>query len=541
MFPNGIIHNFQITAVGRYGMSTSRCKIPIGYFYGHLVVLPEDIPPEQSPELQAVITTDLDKHLTVLSKLYEDVSCRYSLACSKLKDLLHPYLMSDIPNSSHLSAYMNIIRDKSNCVTDAENSKIFAAYQEAVTYQRQLNMVRSVMCRIEGGINRGQKTRQSNTDLSATCSDKLRTIAESLLDILLSLETSADIDLETCRQLFQGLCISQSSRLQFFTAILLDRSCGRKPYWGGFLADTLAQMFSSSYNVKFPQDRVFILLAYLSRKTPEKSVVLDATLKVIAQVLLPLAQPKNALLAVTVDLTLLGWLLMFLALQLDLARSSMSGSARWDWVSGEMVNKNNVESTSSGLRKKLHKRFMQYKQQLDNLDWTQKIVQSSVQVQALSALSNHAANLTSKLEAAIKNQESFLKKIKQYKSKDSKTGDSENGKGGGGKRRREVPESSSERQNPCLPPRFVDSSHSLAVAKGLLALVLAMDHSCTADLFLLSCKVSCNLAQIKTICNFCLIPVYFLNLRCKWFLGLGYFLVKLKMSATDDLARNNVY
>lgn len=473
-------------------MSTSRCKIPIGYFYGHLIVLPEDIPPEQSADLKNIITTDLDKHLSVLSKLYEDVSCRYSLACSKLKDLLHPYLMSDIPNSSHLSAYMNIIRDKGSCVTDVENSKIFTAYQEAVTYQRQLNMVRSVMYRIEN--SQKSKHEQQTTDLSTTCSDKLRTIAESLLDILLSLETTPEIDLETCRQLFQGLCICQSSRLQFFTAILLDRSCGRKAFWGGFLADTLAQMFSSSYNIKFPQDRVFILLAYLSRKSPEKSVVLDATLKVIAQVLAPLAQPKSTLLAVTVDLTLLGWLLMFLALQLDLARNSVASGTRWDWVSGEMAGKGNVENSNSGLRKKLQKRFMQYKQQLDNLDWTQKIVQSSVQVQALSALSNHAANLTTKLEAAIKNQENFLKKIKQYKTKDgngSKAGDggSENGKSGG-KRRRELPESSGERQNPCLPPRFVDSSHSLAVVKGLLALILGMDHSCSADLFLLSCKVS---------------------------------------------------
>lgn len=115
-------------------MSTSRCRIPTGYFYGHLVILPEDIPPEQSVELQNILTTDLDKHLTVLSKLYEDVSCRYSLACSKLKDLLHPYLMSDIPNASHLSAYMNIIRDKGTCVTDAENSKIFAAYQVCFSF-----------------------------------------------------------------------------------------------------------------------------------------------------------------------------------------------------------------------------------------------------------------------------------------------------------------------------------------------------------------------------------------------------------------------
>lgn len=168
----------------------------------------------------------------------------------------------------------------------------------------------------------------SHPDLAGTSSDKLRWIAEALLDILLSLETVSDIDPETCRQLFHGLCICQSSRLQLLAAAMLDRSCSRKPFWGSFLADTLAQMFSSSYNIKFPQDRVFILLAYLSRKSPERSVVLDATLKVVAQVLSPLAQAQKALLGVTVDLTLLGWLLMFLSLQLDLGRGAAPGSGR---------------------------------------------------------------------------------------------------------------------------------------------------------------------------------------------------------------------
>lgn len=153
----------------------------------------------------------------------------------------------------------------------------------------------------------------------------------------------------------------------------------------------------------------------------------------------------------------------------------------------------NCDAASAGNRRKLHKRYFQCKQQLDNLDWTHKIVQNSVQVQALSALSNHAANLTSKLEAAIKNQENFLKKLKQCKAKDVKSSGSAaaaDGSEAKGKRRREPAEGGVERREACQPPRFVDSSHSLAVAKGLLALVLAMDHSCSADLFLLACKVS---------------------------------------------------
>lgn len=236
------------------------------------------------------------------------------------------------------------------------------------------------MTRIETSLNPTKHPQKPTSDLSETCSDKLRAISEALLDILLSLETTVDIDLETCRELFRGLCISQTSRVQFLAATFLDRSCGRKPFWGPFLADTLATMFSSSYNVKFPQDRVFILLAYLCRKCPERSSVLDATLKVLAQCLSPLAQSRRSLLAVAVDLPSLGWLLMFLSLQLDLSRGMSANAARWDWVVGEMGGRA-AESTSVGFRKKLHKKFLQYKQHLDNLDWTHKVVHNSAHVQ----------------------------------------------------------------------------------------------------------------------------------------------------------------
>lgn len=234
------------------------------------------------------------------------------------------------------------------------------------------------MCRIENGLNNSNQTTNLN-NLNSACTDKLRCIVEALLDALLSIDTMPTINLETCRKLFQGLCVAQGSRIQFLAATMLVRSCGKQSYWGGFLAETLKEMYSSSYTCKFPQDRVFVLLAFLGRKSLERSSVLDATLRVIAEVLLPLAQNRQSLLAVCIDLPLLGWLLLFLSLQLDMSKGSLQSATRWDWVTGEMAGK--AADAGSSYKKKLHKRVLQYKQKLENLDWTHKVVQSSTQVQ----------------------------------------------------------------------------------------------------------------------------------------------------------------
>ncbi|KRT83410.1 hypothetical protein AMK59_4811 [Oryctes borbonicus] len=379
--PAPLCRYMKITTVGRYGMSTTRCRIPIGSFYGHLIVLPEEIPPDQLQNVNKLSQADLENQLNILTMLFEDVSCRYSLACSKLKDLLRPFLMSDSSNAAHLSAYMETIRDRSNgSIGTMENMKIVNVYQEAVTYQRQINIVRVVMSRIENSLNKSTQLVKLST-LSETCTDKLRIISEGLLEVLLSIDSPSDINLEVCKKLFQGFCISQRSRVQILAATLLDRSCRRQPYWGNFLADTLATMFSSSYTENFPQDRVFVLLAFLVRKSIDRSAVLDATLRVVSQALLPMTQNQKTLLAVTVDLPLLGWLLLFLSLQLDLCKGSQQNANRWDWVTGEMAGKSSSDNLNSNYRKKLHKRFIQYKQQLDNLDFTHKVVQTSAQVQ----------------------------------------------------------------------------------------------------------------------------------------------------------------
>lgn len=350
-------------------MSTARCRIPLGYFYGHFIILPEDIPPQSQGMAQP--TADLEKQLSAFSKLFEDVSCRYSLSCSKLKDLLNPYLNSDMTNASHLATYMNsklVEKTKVN----GDTAKIFMSYQEAVIYQIQLNIIRSVIQRIERSIS-GQLRPYVSNDIEEACSDKLRTIAEVLLDVVLSLDTTRDISLENCQGLFKGLCVPHNSTLQFLAATLLDRACSRKAFWGTFLAETLAQMFSTSYKSVFPQDKVFILLTYLCRKSPERSAVLDATLKVVAQTLAPLAQSRKSLLAVSVDLPLLGWLLMFLSLQLDLGRQS---GGRWEWFVGEMSGRNGAEAGAGSSRRKVHQK-RNWCPKYGNLDWTHKFMQGA--------------------------------------------------------------------------------------------------------------------------------------------------------------------
>lgn len=68
-------------------MSTTTCKIPLGMFYGHMVVLPGENYSELSdpssfeenifdPSLQATIDTQCN----ILSALAEDVQCRYYTA-----------------------------------------------------------------------------------------------------------------------------------------------------------------------------------------------------------------------------------------------------------------------------------------------------------------------------------------------------------------------------------------------------------------------------------------------------------------------------
>ncbi|KAJ8958619.1 hypothetical protein NQ318_016341 [Aromia moschata] len=448
--PPPLCRYMKITVVGRYGMSTIRCRIPLGYFYGHIVVLPEEVPPDLAQNSMSLCSGDLEKQLNILSKLFEDISCRYSLACSKLKELLHPFLVADMKNAVHLSTYMNIMKDKNMNVNNVEHNKVFNAYQETITYQHQLNTIRNVMARIEGSML-GNVQYQKHNSLPNISTDKLTSIAEGLLEVLLSIEATTDIKLDLCQQFFQALCVSQSSRLQLLAAIFLEKSCGRMAFWGNFLADTLAELFSTSCAVKFSQDL---------EKTPEKSAVIDAALRVVFSTLKPLFTNRKSLLAVTVDLPLLSWLLMYLSLQLSLSRSPSDSANRWNWVLGEMVGKANVDSSKAGNRKKTCKR-----------------------VAPTCTNSNYISpSYSSIVMGSQQPYQSHISK-KNYETNKSK----------------ENKEPLIEKPVVSAMPQFIDTTHCLTVAKGLLKLILSMDHSGSADMMLLSFKVISRLVTLAKL------------------------------------------
>lgn len=110
----------------------------------------------------------------------------------------------------------------------------------------------------------------------------------------------------------------------------------------------------------------------------------------------------------------------------------------------------------------------------------------------MNAFAKQCSNF-SKLETVIKTKDfNLLKKIKPVKAKDSpkSSGNDTDSKPPAGKRRKEARET--EKQPVQLPPEKIDSNHCRIVCKGLLTLLLNVDHSYSADMFLLSCKVSCR-------------------------------------------------
>ncbi|KAF7274270.1 hypothetical protein GWI33_013063 [Rhynchophorus ferrugineus] len=449
----------KITLVGRYGMSTTRCRIPLGFFYGHVIVLPEDVPNDVY-----VKNSDYGKQLSILSKLLEDISCRYSLACSKLKDSLQPFLVADMRNTLHLSTYINILKDKNMCVTNAEHSKIFSAYQETLTYQHQLNTVRNVMARLESSMN---ESIQLEPPTNSIPTDKLNSIAEGLLEVLLSIDNTEDLTQDLCQQFFEGLCVSQPSRLQLLAAVFLEKSCGTSNFWGNFLADTMVNLFATSCTSIFPQDRLFILLAYLSRKSPERSAVIDAAMRVVYDTLKPLENNRSLLLAVNVDLSLLSWLLMYLSLQLSCEKVQ---NDRWDWVLGEMVGKVNVDNAKSNARKKTVKRVA-------------------------NTLGTTGSCVLSPMVAAGAWQKPLWKTDKPHKFMLIK--ELETPKGSDAQK-----DSSNIKEIVIIPqkmPQYVDTTHCLAVSKILLKFIITMDHSGSADMMLLAFKIVSRLVTLSKL------------------------------------------
>ena len=131
-------------------MTTTRCRIPIGSFYGHTFKLPGELPLDSGvptlskSSIKVSFSVDLNQliraecltfsllyqaQLSVLSALREDIHCRYSLACSRLKELLFPLLQSEVSNAAHMHYFLQRAREVDKDLTSDENKKVVSAYQ----------------------------------------------------------------------------------------------------------------------------------------------------------------------------------------------------------------------------------------------------------------------------------------------------------------------------------------------------------------------------------------------------------------------------
>ncbi|XP_076283788.1 BIR repeat containing ubiquitin-conjugating enzyme isoform X2 [Lasioglossum baleicum] len=528
--PPPVCRYLKITTIGRYGMTPTICKIPLGLFYGHMVVLPGEDYAElhnasaTSDSFDASVQATIDTQCNILSALAEDVQCRFSLATERLKSLLNPLLCSETTNFMHMQHYL-CYNKMPNVNKEQPSTKILATYQECIMFQHQLNVVHSVWRRLESW--RGSQCAPS-TLLSNAPTDKLRVLGETLLDILLysvyelgpvpSIPMSiCDVFTPTvCEQFFHSICVvTPAPRLQLYAVALLARMAGHQPWWGNCLSNTLINLYSSSSTHIFPQDRVFILLTYLGRKSliagVNRSSVIDAMVRTLGKLLAPLSAPQNAN---RLDITLIGWVLLFLSVCLDtvaIPSPSLEGngekskeqgfSSRWEFIQGESVMEKKYGSANRSVipctyRKKLQKCIMQQNQHLQDLEQARKAFHPSSQ--GWDTLSS----LCSKI-VTIKTHERYFKKLTAKQFKDllmlrkndgQHSSRSSRAQSQSQSQSQPTPSSSSkpdlmEVDEECISN--LSHQHVLPVARGLIALILC--NSANVDMFLLACKVVARL------------------------------------------------
>ncbi|XP_035734374.1 baculoviral IAP repeat-containing protein 6-like isoform X2 [Vespa mandarinia] len=529
--PPPVCRYLKITTIGRYGMPTAACKIPLGMFYGHMVVLPgEDYSelnntlPVHDDTSDTSLQTTIDTQCNILSALAEDVQCRFSLATERLKSLLDPLLCSEIPNVMHMQHYLCCTKTP-NENKEQPSAKILSTYQECLMFQRQLNIVHAVRRRLESWRGSSNTVALSFVDAPT---DKLRVLGETLLDILLytvyeigpvpsiPMSLCEVFTPSTCEKFFHSICVvTPAPRLQLHAAALLARMAGHQPWWGNFLSNTLINLYSSTSTQIFPQDRVFILLTFLGRKSliagGNKSSVIDAMVRTLGILLAPLSntQIPNP---IQLDTTLIGWVLLFLSVCLDTTATPPSCSednqeknkeqgtfSRWEFIQGESAMQRKYinatrSSASRSYRKKLQKRLMNRKQHFQELEHAKKAFHAFSQ--AWTPLSPQPATLYSKMEATLKSQERFSKKtLKQHSTKHLKDVLSMR------KNEIHVPRSSRSQSQPSTSKGDVDLEIEyminlpyqsvLPVARGLVALIL--HNASNVDMFLLACKVVARL------------------------------------------------
>lgn len=202
--------------------------------------------------------------LSVYMSLLEDIQCRYSLARTRLENLLAAVNTQQYA-SGHIQYYLK--KQKKN---DCDN-KIFQAYQDCLQLQLQQNLAQRATDRLHSALGfKGHRTETSvtlNTRLRQACTDKLRFLLEVTLDTMLSLTTVSPsipqpptslfkmLNPQNSEMLFKHLCVHGTKKIQISMGMLLMRVCGSQQWWGTFLGNALQEFFHSENTQIFSQDR----------------------------------------------------------------------------------------------------------------------------------------------------------------------------------------------------------------------------------------------------------------------------------------------
>lgn len=262
--PPPVCRYLRMTFLGRYGMSATRCRLQMGSFYGHVVLLDNDSYADPVMRFVKGKKNSLKSQLKVLNALYEDTHCRYCLSSSKLSELLQPLLKNDNSNMSHMQSYLNRLKETDEL--SQEYLKISTVYEECITFQNQLNVVKNVIRRIENAINESPQP-PTDTSIKHLSTDKLRVMSECMVESLLHFITTYGsqsiatlhnfFDLDICNLMFKTLVVNGDSHIRIATCSMLVKMCSftLKPWWGNFFAHIFTTMFSSQNIEIFPQDR----------------------------------------------------------------------------------------------------------------------------------------------------------------------------------------------------------------------------------------------------------------------------------------------
>lgn len=129
LLPPPICRYMKITIMGRVGMSSTKCKIPLGSFFGHIVVLESDGYGDILLDYMKHQSHSVQAQIKALQSLHEDVHCRYSLASCKLLEMLTPLLSADVSNVAHMQAFITKQRSEDDTSPTFENGKITSIYE----------------------------------------------------------------------------------------------------------------------------------------------------------------------------------------------------------------------------------------------------------------------------------------------------------------------------------------------------------------------------------------------------------------------------